>query len=171
MLLIHVLKIEFFVNDYGNALNTANAVDAKIQSDGSVISSNYAELVALSLRQALGSMDITITRGSNKNWNTTNLKIFMKNTGSVGGGGYAQPFHASWTNLIIIYSRGLSVNSVDVLYAALPVFLYINATWGQALLTPLLEYQDSNLYNNSFASQDLGENSIPLTLSKFLIGP
>ena len=58
---------------------------------------------------------------------------------------------------MVLTSLITSVNSVDVLYAAFPTFLYINATWAQALLTPLLEYQDSNLYFNPYAAQDLGK--------------
>ena len=54
-------------------------LDSKVQNDGLAISSNYADLVALALRQALGTMDITITKGSDNKWNTTDLKIFMKN--------------------------------------------------------------------------------------------
>ena len=58
-----------------------------MQSDALTISPNQANLAALSLRQVLASVDITITRGSDNNWNTTDVKLFMKNIGSVGGGG------------------------------------------------------------------------------------
>ncbi len=38
----------------------------------------------------------------------------------------------------------------------MPSLLYINATWLGMLLSPLLEYQSSSLYQNQFATTDLG---------------
>ena len=82
-------QIEFFINDYNNATQSASNLDTKVQSDASAISSNYANLAALSLRQVLASTDITIKKSSDNEWDLTDVKIFMKNIGNVGGGGCA----------------------------------------------------------------------------------
>ncbi|KAF5350942.1 hypothetical protein D9757_014474 [Collybiopsis confluens] len=47
-------------------------------------------------------------------------------------------------------------NPVEILYAALPSILYINASWAGYLLEPLLAYQSSPLYSPEFAAKDLG---------------
>ena len=49
------------------------------------------------------------------------------------------------------------VNAVDVIYAAMPVYLYFNPEILGYLLSPLLEYQESSQYSNPYAAQDLGE--------------
>lgn len=48
-------------------------------------------------------------------------------------------------------------NPVEVLYASFPFFLYLNATWGGQLLTPLLEFQDSSQWTQPYAARDLGQ--------------
>ena len=48
------------------------------------------------------------------------------------------------------------VNSVDVIYAAMPIYLYLNPAILGYLLSPLLTYQESVQYQNNFAAQDLG---------------
>jgi hypothetical protein len=56
------LQISDFLNDYTNALSRANTLDAQVQSDAGKISTNYAGLAALSLRQALGATEITVSK-------------------------------------------------------------------------------------------------------------
>ena len=52
---------------------------------------------------------------------------------------------------------------MEHIYAAFPMFLYLNASLGGALLEPLLESQAS-LTNQSFAAADIG-NAYPNTTS------
>ena len=47
-------------------------------------------------------------------------------------------------------------NPVEVIYAAFPTFLYLNASLAGFLLQPLLEYQGSSSYFNNYAASDLG---------------
>ena len=49
------------------------------------------------------------------------------------------------------------VNAVDVIYAAMPVYLYLNPNIIGYLLSPLLEYQVSQQYTNAYAAMDLGK--------------
>jgi len=148
MLLAGRPQIHFFLNDYQNALKTANTLNSKVQNDGLATSSNYADLVALAIKQALGTMDTTITKGSDNKWDTTDLKMFMKNTASVGGGGYVH-------NLLSMISTshhrisGHGKSALILLTSFMLLFLcsYMSTELGgQLLLTPLLEYRDPSLH-------------------------
>ncbi|TFK38775.1 hypothetical protein BDQ12DRAFT_651125 [Crucibulum laeve] len=125
--------VDDFLSDFDAAKTRALALDNKIMSDGVAVSTKYADLLALSLRQTVGAMDITVGRGSNGKWNTSDVKIFMKDIGT-----------------------GRRVNAVETLYAALPALLYLNASLAGPLLDSLLEYQASPRYLNSYAATDLG---------------
>lgn len=57
------------------------------------------------------------------------------------------------------------VNCVDVLYAASPIYLYLNPNILGYLLRPLLEYQGSGMYPNAYAAVDIGETEVNLPVS------
>lgn len=71
-------KISSFLGDFSNALGRANTFDAKVNSDAGKISADYASVVSLSIRQALGAMEITIAKNSDGSWNTADPIVFMK---------------------------------------------------------------------------------------------
>ncbi|KAJ7924038.1 DUF1793-domain-containing protein [Mycena leptocephala] len=48
------------------------------------------------------------------------------------------------------------VNPIETIFAALPAFMYLNASITGVLLEPLLEYQSSSAYTNPYAAPDLG---------------
>lgn len=75
-------QITAFLGDYSAALTRAKAFDAKVQSDASAISTDYASIVALSIRQAFGATEITISKKSDGSWNTADVLMFMKGTSS-----------------------------------------------------------------------------------------
>jgi hypothetical protein len=54
--------ISDFMHDFKAAMSRANALDRRIEADASKISSNYAAIVALSIRQALGATELTISK-------------------------------------------------------------------------------------------------------------
>ncbi|KAI0793187.1 hypothetical protein C8Q75DRAFT_749208 [Abortiporus biennis] len=132
--------IDSILNDFTAASQRADALDKKILDAASTITSDpsYASLVSLATRQVWGAVDLTISVGTDGEWNTSDVKMFMKDVGT---------------------SR--RVNAVETLYAAFPTFLYVNATYAGYLLDPLLEYQDSSFYDKPYAARDLGE-SYPL---------
>lgn len=70
--------ISSFLGDYANALSRGQALDSKIQSDASAISADYADVVALSVRQAIGATEITISKGGSGAFNTSDVLVFMK---------------------------------------------------------------------------------------------
>ena len=76
-------QISTFLSDFPNAINRANALDTRVHSDATGISSDptssdYAALVALSVRQAFGSLEITVSKGANGTFNTDDILIFMR---------------------------------------------------------------------------------------------
>lgn len=83
----HILiraQIDAFVTDYANALQNAIALDDKILGDASKVSSKYADLVSISTRQVLASLDITVANGADGALNESDVKIFMKDMGQSG---------------------------------------------------------------------------------------
>ena len=81
---VSISQISTFVNDYTNALARANAFDAKVKADASAISSDYADIVALSIRQTLGACEITVSKTSSGAFNTSDITTFMKEISSSG---------------------------------------------------------------------------------------
>ncbi|KAF8883857.1 hypothetical protein BD779DRAFT_1443590 [Infundibulicybe gibba] len=122
-----------FVKDSPNALQRAVELDQKITSDALSISQDYADLVSLSARQTMGSIDITASRGLNGQWNTSDVMIFMKSVGDT--------------------SRA---NPTELMFAAFPAFLYLNASWAGFLLRPSLHQQAVTVPTSAYASPDLG---------------
>ncbi|KAK0481475.1 hypothetical protein IW261DRAFT_1334705 [Armillaria novae-zelandiae] len=124
--------IDFFFSDFSDARQRAIDLDNKIMSDARQISNNYVDLVTLAARQAL-AVDITVSRDSKGQWNTSDVMTFMKDVGN---------------------SR--RVNPVEILYATFPAYLYFNTTWAGYLLEPLLRHQQSSQYTVIYAAPDLG---------------
>ncbi|PPQ83295.1 hypothetical protein CVT25_004034 [Psilocybe cyanescens] len=125
--------ISSFLGDYKNALTRAQAFDNKVNSDATKISADYASIVALSIRQALGATEITISKNSDGTFNTNDVLVFMKEISSDG-----------------------NVNTVDVIFPAWPVLLYTNPTLGKFLLEGLFRYQATGQYPNKWSVHDLG---------------
>ncbi len=73
------LQTKFFLDDFPRAQEVAAALDAQLSSIGYQSSLDYADLLALSTRQAMGSLDITLAKTSDGSWNTSDVKVFMKN--------------------------------------------------------------------------------------------
>lgn len=53
-------------------------------------------------------------------------------------------------------SSNSDIQTVDVIFPAFPIFMYLNATLTRYLLDPLFENQESGAYPNKFAEHDLG---------------
>ncbi|PCH41119.1 DUF1793-domain-containing protein [Wolfiporia cocos MD-104 SS10] len=127
--------IATFLGDYSNAVMRAKAFDTKVLTDSSQSSMpiNYHSIVLLSIRQAFGGIEITISKDSNGSYNTSDVTAFLK---EISSSGY--------------------ISTVDNIFSAWPLFLYTNPLIGKALLLPLLEYQAAGLYSNKWACHDLG---------------
>ncbi|KAJ7082033.1 DUF1793-domain-containing protein [Mycena belliarum] len=125
--------ISAFLHDYAPALARARALDARIARDAGKVSAAYAGLVALSVRQAVGACELTIARDAAGRWDERDVMLFMKEISSDG-----------------------NLNTVDVIFPATPLFLYLFPALGQALLEPLFRYQAAGLYPNKWSVHDMG---------------
>ncbi|EPQ55454.1 hypothetical protein GLOTRDRAFT_129728 [Gloeophyllum trabeum ATCC 11539] len=125
--------ISDFLTDHPNALTAAQKFDSRLQADATKVSSNYADMAALSVRQALATAELTISKGSDGAWNTSDTMMFLKE----------------------ISSSGLA-STTDVIFASWPLWLYANPALGKYLLLPVLAYQPSGMYPNQWSVHDLG---------------
>ncbi|KAI5122587.1 hypothetical protein M0805_004803 [Coniferiporia weirii] len=125
--------ISFFLGDYSNAVQSANTFDSKINSDAGEISSDYASIVALSIRQVFGAIEITVSKNSDGSLDSSDILVFMKEISSDG-----------------------NVNTVDVIFPSWPAFLYTNPELGRYLLEGLFRYQATGQYPNKWSVHDLG---------------
>ncbi|KAF8300411.1 DUF1793-domain-containing protein [Clavulina sp. PMI_390] len=127
--------LTFFLSttEYNAAVSAAATFDAKVQSDGSAISSAYADILALSARQVMGGIEITISKSSSGSYNTGDIMAFMKEISSDG-----------------------NVNTVDVIFPSWSFWLYVNPILGAYLLQPLFIYQQSGMYPNKWSVHDMG---------------
>ncbi len=74
----HASQIKAFLQGYQDALSQATGFDSQVENDASAISKDYAGIVALSIRQAMGSMEVTISKTMDGSWNTDDVLVFMK---------------------------------------------------------------------------------------------
>ncbi|KAL2264924.1 hypothetical protein VTJ83DRAFT_7434 [Remersonia thermophila] len=115
-----------FYSDYQHALDSSSALDQQIQADS---------------ENAAGQDYAAITT----------LAVRQTFGGLQCAGTASKPY---------IFLKEISSNSdiqtVDVIFPALPIFLYLNATLARYLLDPLFENQESGAYPNAYAEHDLG---------------
>ncbi|KAF7314821.1 hypothetical protein MKEN_00956500 [Mycena kentingensis (nom. inval.)] len=121
--------VDAFVADFPAAKQRALALDERILADANAISADYADLVSLGLRQALAGLEITVPQLSDGSYNTSDVLVFLKDTG---------------------YSQ--RVNPTETMYALMPALLYLNGTLLGQLLEPMFRVQRTDAY----AAPDLG---------------
>ncbi|KAI0779898.1 DUF1793-domain-containing protein [Fomes fomentarius] len=126
--------IKIFLLDYSNALQRAGTFDSQIEADAKQISTDYASIVALSVRQAFGPLEITASKNGDGSYDTSNVLTFVKEI-----------------------STG-KVNTADAIYASWPMFLYASPDIAKQLLLPLLEYQVTSQYPHPWGVHDMGKN-------------
>ncbi|OJJ43220.1 hypothetical protein ASPZODRAFT_146239 [Penicilliopsis zonata CBS 506.65] len=129
-----VAAVSHFLDDYTDADSDASSLDELIQKAGeesySAGGSNYSDILALSVRQVYGGMELTIPDDT---LDTSSPRAFIKEISSDG-----------------------NINTVDVIYATFPLLYALDATWIKLLLRPVLEYSVSDLYTEDYAVHDLG---------------
>ena len=69
-----------FLQDYDNAISRAHAFEASLVTNASAVSSHYADLISLTARQAMAGVELTVG-GVGPDWNTSDVKMFMKDVG------------------------------------------------------------------------------------------
>ncbi|KAH9924399.1 uncharacterized protein B0H18DRAFT_1119936 [Fomitopsis serialis] len=127
--------LEFFISDFNNSLTQATVLDTEIRKAASSISSDgkLFDMISLATRQVFSALEITAPDDIGQAGAAT--RIFMKDVGT---------------------SR--RVTPVEKLYAALPMFLYFNASLVKPLLVPLLEQQNTSLGAFPYAAKDIGSS-------------
>ncbi|OJJ39889.1 hypothetical protein ASPWEDRAFT_49741 [Aspergillus wentii DTO 134E9] len=120
-----------FLDDYAGAASESTALDNLIQTGGEdAYGSNYSGILALSLRQVFGGIEVTIPHDS---LDTSNPSAFIKEISSNG-----------------------NINTVDVIYATFPIFYILSPEFIKLLIKPVLEYVTSDAYSEEYAVHDLG---------------
>ncbi|KAK3305377.1 uncharacterized protein B0T15DRAFT_195150 [Chaetomium strumarium] len=115
-----------FYNDYPHALETSSALDERIQTDSENAAGKDYAVVT--------TLAVRQTFGALQYAGTPSKPyIFLKEI-----------------------SSNSDIQTVDVIFPAYPIFMYLNATLGKYLLDPLYENQESGAYPNAYAEHDLG---------------
>lgn len=118
-------------NGYGflSATNFSGIAIPDVSEAGS-----YYSIIALSARQVMGAY-VLATPPSINGSNTSEPLMFQKEISSDG-----------------------NVNTVDVMYPAMPFFLYSNVELLRYNLEPLYQNQEGGFYPNTYSMHDLGTN-------------
>ncbi|PWY86923.1 DUF1793-domain-containing protein [Aspergillus heteromorphus CBS 117.55] len=125
--------VSHFLDDYSDAADEATKLDGLIQQGGeSSHGTNYSDILALSVRQVYGGLELTIPSDT---LDTTDVRAFIKEISSDG-----------------------NINTVDVIYAAFPIFYILNPDYIRFLLRPVFEYMANSAYTKPYAVHDLGTN-------------
>ena len=95
---------------------------------------SYYSIIALSTRQVMGAYALTVPPPVNSSDSSQPL-MFQKEISSDG-----------------------NVNTVDVMYPAMPFFLYSNVELLRYNLEPLYQNQEGGFYPNAYSMHDLGTN-------------
>ncbi|KAJ5178726.1 hypothetical protein N7492_001936 [Penicillium capsulatum] len=125
--------VTHFLDDYSAAKAESTKLDKLIQDLGvSSYGSNYSDILALSVRQVYGGIEITIP---NDSLDTGKARAFIKEISSDG-----------------------NINTVDVIYPSFPLFYILSPEYIKLLLTPVFEYQALDSYTKPYAVHELGAN-------------
>lgn len=123
--------VAHFLDDYTDATSEATRLDALVQKGGeSSHSSNYSDILALSVRQTFGGIELTVPHDT---LDTRDARAFIKEISSNG-----------------------NINTVDVIYATFPIFYILSPEILKLLLSPIFLYMESDAYDKTYAVHDLG---------------
>lgn len=125
--------VSHFLDDYADANAESARLDELVQSTGtSSYGSNYSDILALSVRQVYGGIEVTIP---NDSLDTSNTRAFIKEISSDG-----------------------NINTVDVIYATFPIFYILSPDLIKLLIAPVFEYMGTDAYTKQYAVHEIGAN-------------
>lgn len=123
----------YFLDDYTLAQLESNEFDKLVSNTGdAAYGSNYSDILALSVRQVYGGIELTIP---DESLDTSETRAFIKEISSDG-----------------------NINTVDVIYATFPIFYVLSPDYIKLLLSPIFDYMGSSAYDQKYAVHDLGEH-------------
>lgn len=118
--------VSFFYNDWSTALSSATALDAKIATD-SIAAGGQSYLTITSLA-VRQAFAATQLAGT-----TETYYLFLKEISSDG-----------------------DIQTVDVIFPSMPIFLYLNPELVRLLIDPIFVYTEAGNFGNDYALHDLG---------------
>lgn len=125
--------LSFFLDDYGDALLESFKVDQELDAAArDAAGPKYADIVALSTRQAYGGIDLTIPLDS---LDTDKVLAFVKELSSDG-----------------------NVNTIDVIMPAFPIYYVMDPDYIRLLLEPVMKYLAAGRWRLPYAIHDLGSH-------------
>jgi len=130
--------IYFHFQDHSHSVNVSSKLDSKIQKDASKFckNGNYGAILALSARQAVGAIVFAESASEHIiNGEGSKPLVFLKEISSDG-----------------------NMQTVDVIFPAMPIFLYLEPSILGLLLEPLFQHQEAGLYPNNYSIHDLGSS-------------
>ena len=121
------------VLDFPNAEAEARKLDTEIANKAtSIAGSNYSDILALSVRQAFGALEITITADT---LDTNDVMVFVKEISSSG-----------------------NVNTIDVLMPMSPIFYVLAPEYIRLTLEPVMRYLDTGAWPRNWTIHDIGSH-------------
>lgn len=125
--------VSFFLDDYDNALSESLDLDKEMTTFATAAAGpKYADIVALSARQAYGGIDLTIP---NDSLDTEDPLAFIKELSSDG-----------------------NVNTIDVIMPAFPIYWVMDPDWIRMLLQPVMKYLAAGRWHLPYTIHDLGKH-------------
>ncbi|KAJ5319775.1 hypothetical protein PENANT_c026G10365 [Penicillium antarcticum] len=123
--------LSFFLDDYGSALLESWKLDMEIVTlSAAAAGPKYADIIALSTRQAYGGIDLTIP---NNTLDTKNVLAFIKELSSDG-----------------------NINTIDVIMPAFPIYFVMDPDYIRLLLEPVMKYLAAGRWHLPYTIHDLG---------------
>lgn len=125
--------LSFFLEEYGEALFESLKLDQELAAFSTAAAGpKYADIVALSTRQAYGGIDLTIP---NDSLDTNDVLAFIKELSSDG-----------------------NINTIDVIMPAFPIYWVLDPDWIRLMLEPVMRYLDAGRWHLPYTIHDLGSH-------------
>lgn len=80
--LLNPAQVSALLEDYDTAVKRAEAFETTLLQAATAVSSNYADLVALTARQAMAGTELTVGQNSDGSFDLSDVKMFMQNVGT-----------------------------------------------------------------------------------------
>lgn len=123
--------LSFFLDDYRSALLESLKLDRELATLSTATAGpKYADILALSTRQAYGGIDLVIP---NDSLDTGEVLAFIKELSSDG-----------------------NINTIDVIMPAFPIYYVMDPDYIRLLLEPVMKYLAAGRWNLPYMIHDLG---------------
>lgn len=104
-------QISFSLQDYNNALATANNFDSTLKASAAAVNANYYPILALAARQVFARVEITVGKRADGSLNPDDTLAFL---------------------------RADRTSAIEELYASAPFWLYVNPELLRLMLQPIV---------------------------------